>query len=79
MISELMVNGNISHFIRSNRANRFALVIDLRFHSSAKLQLILLSSQLADAAEGLWYLHEKKIIHGDLKGVSPYRQWRVFH
>ena len=31
----------------------------------------LLPAQLHEAAMGLHYLHERRIIHGDLKGVRP--------
>ena len=34
----------------------------------------LLSSQLEQVAAGLYYLHDRDIVHGDLKGVSPFAQ-----
>lgn len=78
MISELMENGNIFNFIQDHSGNRLGLVIVLCSYSG-KSQLILPSSQLADAAEGLHYLHEHKIIHGDIKGVRPNLMRCVFH
>jgi len=40
MISELMTNGNVVSFIRTNAVNRLRLVIDLLLCSSLKLELI---------------------------------------
>lgn len=68
MISEMMLNGNIKDYIGSNpeMLDRLRLV---RGHRVTQLTFNLLPAQLHEAAMGLHYLHEREIIHGDLKGV----------
>ena len=34
------------------------------------------SCQLSDIAEGLCYLHSRNVVHGDLKGVRDYSEYR---
>ena len=79
MISE-MKKGNIKDFIRENSVNRLRLVrMPLNCATDHRLTLNLLSAQLTDAATGLHYLHERGIVHGDLKGVRlpPYHLFCV--
>ena len=66
MVSEWMANGNIMEYVCSNDGNHFQLV---GFNSIYPCYL-LSTSQLADAIEGLKYLHNANIVHGGLKGVS---------
>jgi len=66
MVSEWMSNGNIMEYVRDNASNHLKLV----GHNHVSLYHLLSTLQLADAAEGLRYLHNANIIHGDLKGVS---------
>ena len=66
MVSEWMTNGNIVEYVRSNAGNHLKLV----GHSRIFLCHLLSTFQLADAVEGLKYLHNANIVHGDLKGVS---------
>ena len=66
MIAELMENGNIMQYIRTNEANRICLVRRSRLESSCELTV----PKLDDVARGLSYLHKCGIIHGDVKGVS---------
>ena len=67
MVSEWMANGNIMEYVRKNSGNHLKLVGCNRIFRHHSLSTI----QLADAAEGLKYLHNANIVHGDLKGVSP--------
>jgi serine/threonine protein kinase len=66
MVSEWMANGNIMEYVRSNAGNHLKLV----GYNRIFLCHLLSTFQLADAVEGLKYLHNANIVHGDLKGVS---------
>ena len=61
-----MANGKIVEYVRKNAGNHLKLV------GYNRIFLCHLPStfQLADAAEGLKYLHNANIVHGNLKGVS---------
>jgi len=67
MISEWMANGDIIGYVRDNAGNH----LDLVRHDCAFSCQMLSASQLVGALEGLEYLHNANIAHGDLKGVSP--------
>lgn len=70
MISEMMLHGDIKKYISNNPAtlDRICLVRGpLKRATGVKFA----SSQLHDAAMGLHYLHERDVVHGDLKGVRP--------
>ena len=62
-----MANGNIAEYVRNNAGNHLKLV----GHNCARIPLSSLSAfQLADAVEGLEYLHNANVAHGNLSGVS---------
>jgi len=67
MVYEWMANGNIVQYVRHNAGNHLKLVGRNRISP----RYLLITPQLTDAAEGLTYIHDTNIIHGDLKGVSP--------
>jgi len=66
MISEWMTNGSIVEYVRSKAGNHLKLVCFNRIFLCHSLRTF----QLADAVDGLKYLHNVDIVHGDLKGVS---------
>ena len=66
MVSEWMANGNIMEYVCSNDGDHFQLVGFSRIYPC----YLLSTFQLADAIEGLKYLHDANIAHGGLKGVS---------
>ena len=67
MVSEWMPNGDITRYVRDNAGNHLGLVR----HDWVFYCWSLSALQLAEALEGLEYLHDANIAHGDLKGVSP--------
>ena len=71
MVSQWMPNGNINEFLETRRdANRFELVSPrLKFLPPSFLANDRVIWQLADIAEGLVCMHERGMVHGDLKGV----------
>ena len=67
IVSKWMSGGDLTAHIKSKpQAKRIALVSPLSDPGNADLVL----QQLVDVAEGLNYLHERDVVHGDLKGVS---------
>jgi len=66
MVSVWMANGNIVEYVRDNSGNHLKLVGYILIF----LGNLLKTPQLADAVEGLRYLHNANIVHGDLKSVS---------
>ena len=76
MVSEWMTNGNIMEYVRKTAGNHLKLV---GYNPVPPCQLLSIF-QLADTLEGLKYLHNANIVHGDLKGVSiPARVTNVSH
>jgi serine/threonine protein kinase len=69
MISEWMVNGNISDFVKARPdVNRIALV-GLRLKSPGRSPYNSKNSQLEGVAKGLMHIHDQGMAHGDLRGV----------
>ena len=71
MVYQWISNGNINEFLETCQdANRFELVSpQLKFPPPSFLANDRVTWQLADIAEGLVYMHERGMVHGDLKGV----------
>ena len=67
MVSEWMDHGNISEFVKNHgEVNRVQLVSDCIRSLGDRCERVI---QLADAANGLEYMHSIRMVHGDLKGV----------
>lgn len=70
MISEWMDHGNVNEFVeRHEGINRVQLVSDGISPGGKEFNWLI---QLADAANGLEYMHDLRMVHGDLKGVRFY-------
>ena len=68
IISEWMSNGNLTAYVKSNpHADRISLVSS---SFGPPLIMFLAFQQLVGVAEGLNYLHQYDVVHGDLKGVG---------
>ena len=70
ILTEWMPNGNVMQYAKSNpEENRLRLVsplaVSLLFFPFINIP------QLSEVVAGVTYLHELKVVHGDLKGVSP--------
>lgn len=69
MACEWMENGRITEYVNKNQnADRVNLVSGAFCSVTVAFECQI--SQLWDVADGLYYLHSRNIIHGDLKGVS---------
>ena len=67
MVSEWMDHGNINEFVEKfEGANRVQLVSDCVTPCEDRSDQFI---QLADAANGLEYVHSIRMVHGNLKGV----------
>jgi len=73
MASQWMENGNASQFIEAHMdVNRFELVGFRCLLLASLIFNVVQFLQLKDVAQGLTYMHEEGMVHGDLKGVmSP--------
>jgi serine/threonine protein kinase len=67
VVYEWMANGNIMEYVRTNAGNHLKLV---GYNRVTPYHHLLNTLQLEDAVEGLKYLHQTGIVHGNLKGVS---------
>ena len=71
MVSDWMANGSINEFLRGNpdvnRLDLVRLLSEFSFHFERTDGQI--GDQLKDVATGLVYIHQRGMIHGDLKGV----------
>jgi len=65
-VSEWMAHGNIMQYIREKATNRLGLV-----HIYSRVTVFSAEPwvQLHGAVQGLKYLHDASLTHGDLKGV----------
>ena len=69
IVSEWMSGGDLTGYISLNpQANRIDLV---SLFWSLPRTTASLHCQLVNVATGLNYLHQREVIHGDLKGVGP--------
>ena len=68
ILTEWMPNGDVVRYARSNpEANRLQLVGLLAV--TAIFPLFTTNIQLSQVTSGVAYLHELRVVHGDLKGV----------
>ena len=67
MVSEWMVNGNITEYVCKNAGNHLKLV---GYNRATICSRLLSAFQIVGAVEGLKYLHEANIVHGNVMGVS---------
>ncbi len=74
LVSPWMQNGNINDYLKVHPdVPRLHLVCTCA--AILQLFLFLLSIKVHDTLAGLDYLHQKSIVHGDLKGVRSSRIW----
>ena len=72
IVSKWMPKGTLTTYLSQNpRVNRVDLVSSFPVITSSPVPF---SSKILDVAEGLAYLHSKRVTHGDLKGVGAHSQ-----
>jgi serine/threonine protein kinase len=69
LVSPWMENGHIRAFLKKNTCDNERLLSLASFRISLKCSYEPTPCQILDVALGLEHLHEKGIVHGDLKGV----------
>lgn len=67
-ISPFATQGNVTTYLKVNNADMPMRLQLVRLNAVCERQS-LIQYQSLDTAEGLAYLHKRKICHGDLKGV----------